>query len=103
MQTENRFFDDLARVAGGALNTLTGLKTEVEAMVRQQFERILTDMNLVTRDEFEAVQAMAIKARAENEELAARIAALEESLSGKSIADAISNVRANNDGGEDNP
>lgn len=80
MQTENRFFDDLARVAGGALNTLTGIKGEIEAMVRQQFERILADMNLITRDEFEAVQAMAAKARAEQETLTARVAALEAAL-----------------------
>lgn len=50
MQTDNRFFDDIARVAGGAINTLTGIKAEVEGMVRQQFERILADMNLITRD-----------------------------------------------------
>jgi len=80
MQTDNRFFDDIARVAGGALNTLTGIKAEIEAMVRQQFERILTDMNLITRDEFEAVQALAAKARMEQEALSARVAALEAAL-----------------------
>ncbi len=80
MQTQNRFFDDLARVAGGAIGTLAGLRNELEALMRQQFERLLADMNLVTRDEFEAVQAMAAKARSEQETLAQRVAALEARL-----------------------
>lgn len=80
MQTENRLFDDLARVAGGALSTLTGVKTEVEALMRQQLERLLSDMNLVSREEFEVVQAMAAKARAEQEKAEARLAELERRL-----------------------
>jgi BMFP domain-containing protein YqiC len=80
MQTDNRILDDLARVAGGALGALTGLKTEFEALFRQQFERILNDMNLVSREEFEAVKAMAAKARGEQEALAARVAELEAKL-----------------------
>lgn len=80
MQTQNPFFDDIARVAGGALGALSGLKAEVEALVRQQFERILAGTDLVPRDEFEAVRAMAIKARAEQEDLEARVAALEAKL-----------------------
>lgn len=82
MQTQNRFFDDLARVAGGALGTLAGLRNEIEALARQQVERLLADMNLVTRDEFDAVQAMAAKARAEQESLALRLAALEAQIAG---------------------
>jgi len=70
-------FDDAARVAGGALGTLAGLKREVEAMARQQFERLLAGLDLVTRDEFEAVKAMAAKAREEQDALAARLEALE--------------------------
>jgi len=80
MQTDNRFFDDMARMAGGALNALTGLKTEMEAMVRQQMEHFLGNMNLVRRDEFEAVQAMAAKAREEQDSLSARLADLEAKL-----------------------
>ncbi|OIR07971.1 membrane fusogenic activity [mine drainage metagenome] len=83
MQTDNRFFDDMARMAGGALNALTGFKTEMESMIRQQMEHFLSGMNLVSRDEFEAVRAMAAKAREEQEALAARLAALEEQLRGK--------------------
>jgi BMFP domain-containing protein YqiC len=74
MQSQNRFFDDLARVAAGALGTLSGVKTEVEARLRDQLERVLAGMDLVSRDEFEAVKAMAAKARSEQEDLIKRLA-----------------------------
>ena len=77
MQTSNRLFDDLARVANGAVSTLVGVKDEVEALVRQRVDRLLADADLVPRDEFDAVKAMAAEARMENERLAKRIAALE--------------------------
>lgn len=77
MQTQNPFFDDLARMAGGALGALSGLKAEVEALVRQQFERFMAGADMVPRDEFEAVRALAIKARTEQEDLEVRVAALE--------------------------
>ena len=80
MPNENRLFDDLARVATGALGALTGVRDEVETRMREQFERILARMNLVRREEFDAVQAMAAKARAEQEALAARVAELEARL-----------------------
>jgi len=77
MATRNRIIDDAARMAGGALGTLAGFKREAEAHVRQQFERLLAGLDLVTRDEFEAVKAMAAKARAEQEAMGKRLAALE--------------------------
>src|SRR6266404_9702977 len=77
MQSQNRFFDDLARVAAGALGTLSGVKTEVEARLRDQLERVLAGMDLVSRDEFEADKAMAAKARSEQEDLINRVADLE--------------------------
>lgn len=80
MQTQNPFFDDLARMAGGALGALSGLKAEIEALVRQQFERFMAGADMVPRDEFEAVRALAIKARTEQEDLEARVAALEAKL-----------------------
>ena len=80
MQNDNRIFEDLARVASGALSALTGVREEVEARLRDQFQHILDRMNLVRREEFEAVQAMAAKARAEQERLAERLAALEARL-----------------------
>jgi BMFP domain-containing protein YqiC len=80
MPNDNRLFDDLARVATGALGALTGVRDEVETRMREQFERILARMNLVRREEFDAVQAMAAKARAEQEALAVRVAELEARL-----------------------
>ena len=77
MQTENRILDDLARVATGALGTLQSVRDDARALIRQQVERLLDEMDLVNRDEFEAVKAMAATARSENETLAKRIARLE--------------------------
>ncbi len=80
MAMDNRILDDLAKVASGTLSGISGVKTEVEARLRQQFERILAGMDLVRREEFEAVKAMAAKARQAQEDLAARLAALEAKL-----------------------
>src|SRR5690242_3751280 len=80
MQSQNRFFDDLARVAAGAIGTLSGIRSEVETRVREQLERVLAGMDLVSRDEFEAVKAMAAKARSEQEDLQNRLAVLESRL-----------------------
>lgn len=82
MQTTNRLLDDLARVAGGAAGVVAGVKDEIEARVRQHLERVLDGMELVSRDEFEAARAMAAEARAENERLEKRLAALEAALGG---------------------
>jgi BMFP domain-containing protein YqiC len=84
MQSQNRFLDDLARVATGALGTLSGVKTEVETRLREQLEKVLAGMDLVSRDEFEAVKAMAAKARSEQEDLAKRMAELESKLAAPS-------------------
>ena len=67
MQSQNRFFDDLARMAAGAAGALTGVRGEIEARFRDQLERVLAGMDLVSREEFEAVKAMAAKAREEQE------------------------------------
>jgi BMFP domain-containing protein YqiC len=80
MDSEKRLFEDLARVAGGALGTLTGFRDEVETRLKEQFERVLARMNLVRREEFDAVQGMAAKARLAQEQLEARLAALEARL-----------------------
>ena len=77
MQTDTRFFDDLARLANGAMGTLTGMRGEVETLFSQRLERMVSDLNLVTREEFEVVEALAQKAREENDALAARLEALE--------------------------
>ena len=80
MQSQNRFFDDLARVASGAAGALTGIRDEVEARVRDQLERLLARMDLVSREEFEAVKAMAAKAREEQDSLQRRLVAIETRL-----------------------
>ncbi len=80
MQTSNRIFDDLARVANGAASTLVGVKDEIEALVRQRIEKMLVDADLVPRDEFDAVKIMAAEACAKQERLAKRVAALETKL-----------------------
>ena len=85
MQSQNRFFDDLARVASGALGTLSGVKTEVETRLREQLEKVLAGMDLVSREEFEAVKAMAAKARSEQEDLANRVVELESKLAARDI------------------
>lgn len=77
MQTRNRIFDDMAKVASGAASSFSGLKTEIEGMVRQQVERLMGDRGLVSREEFEVVQAMVAKAREEQERLSARLETLE--------------------------
>ena len=80
MQSQSRFFDDIARMANGAVGALSGVRGEIEARVRDQLERILAGMDLVSREEFEAVKAMVAKAREEQEVLLARIAELESRL-----------------------
>ncbi len=75
--TSNRFLDDIARLATDAAGAAQGVRREVETVVKTQIERLLRDMDVVTREEFEAVREMALLAREENDKLAARIAALE--------------------------
>jgi len=82
MQPNNPIFDDLARVASGALNALGGVREEAEARLKEFFRKALGEMDLVTREEFEVVRDMAQKAREENDALSARIAALEKAAKG---------------------
>ena len=86
MQGQNRFFDDVARVASGAVGALSGVRGEVEARLRDQLERVLAGMDLVSREEFEAVKAMAAKAREEQELLRRRLEAIEARLDGSGPA-----------------
>lgn len=80
MVGERRLFDDMARVASGAANALGGIRSRMEGELRDQVERLLLRMNLVTREEHEVVAALAAKARSEQEDLARRVAALEAKL-----------------------
>jgi BMFP domain-containing protein YqiC len=76
-ETRGPFFDDLAQLLGDAASLAQGVRREGEAVLKAQMERVLAAMDLVTRDEFEAVREMAALAREENEKLKERIAALE--------------------------
>src|SRR5262252_7409963 len=76
-QTSNRFFDEMARLMNDAAGVAQGVRREFDALLRSQAERILRDLDVVKREEFEAVKDMARLAREENEALKARIAALE--------------------------
>lgn len=80
MQTTGRLFDDIAKVANGAMGALGGVKQEAEAVVKQRAERILADMDLVPRDEFDAMADVARRAREEQEKLTAKVADLEARL-----------------------
>ena len=82
MQVDNKLLDDMARVAAGAVGAVTGVRDEVEAQMRQRFERLLSRMDVVSREEFEVVRELAANARREQEALAARLAALERRLGG---------------------
>src|SRR5258706_3903732 len=83
MQTRNPFIDDLAKVANSAMGALSGVKDEAQARFRDQIAKILDGMDIPRRDEFDAVKAMAAKAREENEELKKQIAELQAKLAGK--------------------
>ncbi len=76
-QTSNRIFDEMARLMNDAAGVAQGVKREADTLFRTQAERILRDLDLVRREEFEAVKDMAALAREENEALKARIEALE--------------------------
>ena len=80
MQSENRLLDDLAKIAGGAFSSFSTLKAQAEARLHEKLEKILVRMDLVKRDEFEAVQALAIRAREENEALATQLNELQAQL-----------------------
>src|SRR5262249_45731518 len=80
VQTTNRFFDDVARLMNDAAGVAQGVRREAETLFRNQAERILRDLAVVQREEFEAVKEMARLAREENEALKVRIAALEARL-----------------------
>jgi BMFP domain-containing protein YqiC len=82
-QTNNRFFDEAARLMNDAAGVAQGVRREFDTLIRTQAERILNDLDVVKRDEFEAVKEMARLAREENEALKARIAALEAKVEAK--------------------
>ena len=79
-QTSNRFLDEMARLMNDAAGVASGVRREFDTVVRNQADRILRDLDVVKREEFEAVKEMARLAREENEDLKTRVAALEARL-----------------------
>ena len=77
MQTRGKFFDDMSQLMTNAMGVAQGARTEAETAMKGFIDRWMADRDFVTREEFDAVRAMAQKAREENDALAARIAALE--------------------------
>jgi BMFP domain-containing protein YqiC len=82
-QTSNKLFDDFAKLLTNAAGAAQGVRREIDTVMRSQAERILNELDVVSREEFDAVRDMAAKARDENEALEKRIAALEAKLGGK--------------------
>ena len=80
MQTDNRFLDGMAKFLTNAAGAAQAFKAEMETMVKARIEKMIADLEFVSRDEFDAVKAMAAKARAENEKLSTRLADLEAKL-----------------------
>src|ERR1043165_4015988 len=81
MQTDNRFLDGMARFFTNAAGAAQSFKSEMETIIRARVERLIADFDFVPREEFDAVRAMAAKARSENEKLAKRVTELETKLS----------------------
>ena len=80
MQTQSSVFDDLARLMTGAMGVAQGMGQEAEGFLRAQADRFVAEMDLIGRDEFEAVKQMAADLKTENDELRARLEALEASI-----------------------
>ena len=80
MQTDNRFLDGMAKFLTNAAGAAQAFKSEMEVMVKARIEKMIADLDFVPRHEFDAVKAMAAKARTDNEKLAARVAELEAKL-----------------------
>lgn len=80
-QPTNKMLDEFAKLMTDAADVAQGFKREADTLVKSQMERFLSELDLVTREEFDAVKAMAVKAREENDALAEKLAALEAKLS----------------------
>jgi BMFP domain-containing protein YqiC len=80
MQSQSKILEDMAKVASSAMGVAAGMRSEVEARFREQLERLLAQMDVVPREEFDAMKAVAVAAREAQEELSAQVAALEKRL-----------------------
>jgi BMFP domain-containing protein YqiC len=93
MQSQNRIFEDLSRIANGAAGTFAGAAREFESVIREAVNRFMAGQNFVSRDEFEAVKDMAATARAEVEELKARLDAMTAAAGGADTGGAPAGAR----------
>jgi len=93
MQTENKLLDDLARLASGAAGSLADLKAEIEVRAKEAVEALAARMDLVTREEFEAVKALAAEARGRADKLEAQVAELETVIAGNKPAKKTAKAR----------
>ena len=100
-QTNNRIFDEMARLMNDAAGVAQGVRREFDTLFRAQAERILRDLDVVSREEFEAVKEMAQLAREENEALKTRIGALEAKLGEKPAKPKAARARKTGDDGDD--
>lgn len=94
MQSQNKILDDMAKVASSAMGVAAGLRGEFEARFREQMERLLTQMDLVPREEFDAMKAVAVAAREGQESLAEQVAALEQRLAAVEAAQKAESQKA---------
>ena len=94
MQTDNRVLDQMARFFTNAAGAANAFREEVENIVRPRLEKLVADLDFVPREEFNAVKAMASKARSENDKLAARVAALEAQLATRKTAEKLQTKKA---------
>lgn len=85
MQTDNPFLDGVAKFFTDAAGAANSLRNEIDTFMRQRLEKLVADMNFVPREDFEAVKAMAAKARAENELLASRVSELEKKVNAAAV------------------
>jgi BMFP domain-containing protein YqiC len=92
--TQSRFFDELAKLMSNAAGAAQGLRREIDTLVQAQVERVVNNLELVRRDDFEVAKAMAAKALDENDALSRRVAQLEARLSAGSANDSPSDSRA---------
>jgi BMFP domain-containing protein YqiC len=99
MQSQSKILEDMAKVASSAMGVAAGMRSEVEARFREQLERLLAQMDVVPREEFDAMKAVAVAAREAQEELSAQVAALEKRLAAIEKAQAAAKKPAAGKGG----
>lgn len=94
MQGQNRILDDIAKLLTNAAGAAKGMSEEIETLVRQQAERVMTSLDFMPREEFDVLKAMIVKVQKENDALSQRVAALEKSQAGAKRSQATAKTKA---------